>query len=112
MGEFENDKKSGIGISVKKGEFTYECEYKNDTEDGIGVLRYKDGDIYKGKIYKGKLEGYGIHIHNKKDKHQGSQYYAFFKNGKPKFGFYGNGNDYYFAEFNGLNLKKLLKIIK
>ena len=112
MGEFENDKKSGIGISVKKGEFTFECEYKNDIEDGIGVLRYKDGDIYKGKIYEGKLEGYGIHIHNKKDKHQGSQYYAFFKNGKPKFGFYGNGNDYYFAEFNGLNLKKILKIIK
>ena len=109
MGEFKNDKKNGIGISFKKGEYTFESEYKNDYEGGIGILNFDDGDIYKGEVSKGHLEGYGIHIHNKKDKHKGSKYYAFFRKGKPIFGFYSNGEDKYFAEFQGLNIKKIIK---
>ena len=58
---------------------------------------------------KGQLEGYGIHIHNKKDKHFGSKYYAFFRNGKPIFGFYSNGKDKYCAEFQGLNIQNVKK---
>ena len=112
MGDFKNDMKNGIGISVQKGQFTYECEYKNDIEDGIGTLNYNDGDIYKGEIFKGKLEGYGIHKHNKKDIHQESDYYGFFKNGDLKFGFFIKGNNKYFAEFQGLNIKKILKTLK
>ena len=112
MGEFKNDKKNGIGISVKKGQFTFECEYKDDSEGGIGILNYDDGDIYKGEVLRGKLEGYGIHIHNKKDRHKGNKYYAFFREGKPIFGFYSNGEVKYFAEFQGLNIKKVKKIFK
>ena len=93
-------------------EFVYECEYKNDIEDGIGTLKYNDGDIYQGEVLEGKLEGYGIHIHNKKDIHQGSIYYGLFKNGRPKLGFFSQGNNKYFAEFQGLNIKKILHTFK
>ena len=113
-GEMENGLKSGIGTSVKVGKkgFTFECEYREDKEDGIGTLKYEDGDIYKGEVYDGKLEGWGEHVHGKNDKHFGSKYYGYFKKGKPRRGFYINGENRCFAEFWGLNVKKVLKKLK
>lgn len=111
-GEVEKGLKSGIGTSVKMGKFTFECEYKEDKENGIGTLKFDDGDIYTGEVYEGKLEGWGEHMHGKKDKHFGSKYYAYFKKGKPTTGFYINGENRCFAEFRGLTVKNVLKKLK
>ena len=49
----------------------YLGEIKKDKPEGEEILRYDNGDVYKGEFIDGKRSGFGICIFSNKDKYEG-----------------------------------------
>ena len=60
-GEFENNKKNGIGIEIYPDGGIYKGEFKNGLKHGIGTYYWKDGSVYEGEWKNNIIEGYGIY---------------------------------------------------
>lgn len=57
-GQFQNNKRNGKGILLKKSKDLWVCPFIDDQPSGTGAIYYDSGDYFLGKIYKGNtIEG-------------------------------------------------------
>ena len=60
-GEWNNNRKNGIGIEKSKDGDLYQGEFKNGFKHGIGTYYWADGCEYEGEWKYNVLDGYGIY---------------------------------------------------
>ena len=60
-GEFENNRKHGIGIETYIDGGVYKGEFKNGLRHGVGSYFWVDGSRYEGEWKNNLMEGYGIY---------------------------------------------------
>jgi hypothetical protein len=58
-GEFNNNKKEGLGTITWKDGCKYEGEFKNNQMHGFGMIEFSGNNYYQGEIKNGKMEGFG-----------------------------------------------------
>lgn len=58
-GNYENDKKNGMGMFTWESGNYYRGCYKDDERHGYGEMYWKDGSCYKGEWVRGIQNGYG-----------------------------------------------------
>ena len=58
-GEFNNNKKEGLGTITWKDGCKYEGEFKNNQMHGYGMIEFSGNNYYQGEINNGKMEGFG-----------------------------------------------------
>jgi hypothetical protein len=60
-GQFESDRRSGLGkLADVEGKLIYEGSFDNDVFSGFGILTSEDGSVYKGDFAVGLKEGVGF----------------------------------------------------
>lgn len=83
-GEFNNNKKEGVGTILWKDGCKYLGEFQNNQMHGYGIIEFNGNNFYKGQIKNGKMEGFGEFIWSDK-----RRYIGHYKNDKRNgFGIY------------------------
>lgn len=59
-GEYQFDKKNGMGIFTWESGNIYHGNYQNDERMGYGEMYWTDGSVYKGEWFKGIQHGKGV----------------------------------------------------
>lgn len=59
-GDYQFDKKNGLGTFVWESGNIYHGHYLNDERMGYGEMYWTDGSVYKGEWYKGIQHGRGV----------------------------------------------------
>ena len=90
-GEFNNNKKEGLGTIFWKDGCIYKGEFKNNQMNGYGMIEFSGNNFYQGEIRNGKMEGFGEFLWNDKRKYIGN-----YKNDKR------NGFGIYMSKINEL----------
>ena len=98
-GEFQNNKKQGLGTIIWEDGSKYQGEFKNNQMNGIGMIQFPEKNSYQGEIKNGKMDGFGEFFWNDKKK-----YVGFYKNDKREgfgvFIFKNNDIQYDFSDFD------------
>ena len=72
--------KHGYGIMYYDG-MEFEGEFKNDEFHGKGVIRFPNGDVYKGQIQNHREHGYGFMYFEEKN----LRLFGYFEDGQINF---------------------------
>jgi len=59
-GQWQNDKKHGVGKLIHDGVVVYDGEWQDNQFDGIGKRVFLDGSEYIGQFNKNERHGYGV----------------------------------------------------
>ena len=88
-GEFNNNKKEGLGTIIWNDNCKYQGEFKNNQMQGYGIIEFPGNNFYQGEVKNGKMEGFGFFFWNDKRK-----YFGNYKNDKRNgFGIYMSKNN-------------------
>ena len=71
-GEFNNNKKEGLGTIIWKDGCRYQGQFKNNQMHGYGVIEFSGDNFYQGEIKNGKMEGFGEFFWNDKRRYIGN----------------------------------------
>jgi len=58
-GEFNNNKKEGLGTIIWKDGNKYQGEFKNNQLNGYGIIEYPGKKYYQGEVKNGRMDGFG-----------------------------------------------------
>ena len=58
-GEFNNNKKEGLGTIIWKDGAKYSGEFKDNQINGYGIIEFPEQKYYQGEVKKGRMEGFG-----------------------------------------------------
>ena len=58
-GEFNNNKKEGLGTIIWEDGNKYQGEFKDNQLSGYGIIEYPGQKFYQGEIKNGRMEGFG-----------------------------------------------------
>ena len=72
IGEFQDNKKNGIGMYRWPDGTIYSGEWKNDTMDGFCYIQFGDNRKFEGQMLSGVKNGYGEYTWSKKRKFIGN----------------------------------------
>ena len=88
-GEFNNNKKEGLGTIIWKDGCKYQGQFSNNQMHGYGIIEFSGNNYYQGEIKNGKMEGLGEFFWNDKRRYIGN-----YKNDKRNgFGIYMSKNN-------------------
>ena len=58
-GEFQNNKKEGVGTIIWKDGNKYQGEFKDNQLNGYGIIEYPGKKYYQGEVKNGRMDGFG-----------------------------------------------------
>lgn len=75
VGQWEDDRKTGLGVIFARDYYKYEGHMKDNYRHGFGILsQHRNGKfipLFRGEWYYGRMRGFGIHLYADDSCYQG-----------------------------------------
>lgn len=72
LGQWSDDKRNGIGISLINNGEDYRGDWKNDKKSGKGIIHLENNDVYAGDWANDKMNGQGNYSWSNGDNYRGN----------------------------------------